>query len=1154
MKVKITAARNGVTIVVKEKETNDQLEVSLQMNSHEPCLLHWGISRSPSATWQAPPQSLWPAGTKAFDQKAVQTPFSPINSENRIVLKLDKSMKVATIHFVLFYPGSGQWDNNDGKNYSIKLQQVEEQTIPPHHLLQAEMEGKEVLLEKRFDLYEEYTLAVAVSKSNKNYRVMMATDISGPLLCHWGVAVNAPFEWLLPSASVQPTGTAVIDSRSVQTPFVLQNGLNRLNLPFSEEGAPIGITFVLKEAETGLWLKDKGRNFFIPINSSLQEGTGLLTSNFFSLAEEIIQAEMEKNSWTLMHRFTLCHDLLEKSNRDRDLFATLFVWLRYSALRQLDWQRNYNTQPRELSHAQDRLTLRLADMYINNSEDRDIIRLLFSTLGRGGEGQKIRDEILNIMHRHHIKEVSNHFMEEWHQKLHNNTTPDDVVICEAYLEFLRSDGDLSLFYDTLRNKGVTKERLENFERPIVTPPDFVHHLKEPLIHEFENYLKILKSIHSGTDLESAMNAAHYLLNDNTREHLDALFQQRFEVKMQLLDQVEKITMVRKELGELLRVESNQGRLRDMIYLDLALEETLRLIIEGNIQPEVDQDQLVDLIDRALENQCLSSESTELMQCFLHWKKLKGMERFSQDWSLHAKSVLDRIGRVIGAFSDDYYHLFQPKAEFLGSAFQADSWIVPLFSEEIIRGRLAFILSMLAHHLEPILRMYARLGNWQVISPGEASGKVEIVDTLRAIQGKSFCTPTVVVADKVMGDEEPPSGVCAIITPDAVDLVSHIAVRARNSHLLFATCYDNGSLEKLKSHRGHFLNLAVTASGDIMFEKSDNAITAEEPQIRVIIKELPRRPFSSYAISSNHFNDTMVGGKSNNLMRLQGVLPEWITLPDSVALPFGVFDEVLSLGVNRKVAEDYEKLLSKIEENPKKRLSEIRALLLKLQQPKELFEELLRVMNRSDLHQEEDEAWMCIKQVWASKWNERAYVSRKSRGIPHNNIDMAVLIQRVVPAEYAFVIHTHNPFTNDGNELYAEVVLGLGETLVSNYPGRALSFTKRKDGSEPNLLAYPSKGIALIGDGYIFRSDSNGEDLEGYAGAGLYDSVMLPQPKKLSLQYEEEPLLWNLSFRRDMLNAIAEIGMITEMATGSPQDIEGVYAKGKYYLVQTRPQV
>jgi alpha-glucan, water dikinase len=29
-------------------------------------------------------------------------------------------------------------------------------------------------------------------------------------------------------------------------------------------------------------------------------------------------------------------------------------------------------------------------------------------------------------------------MEEWHQKLHNNTSPDDVVICEALIAYIRS--------------------------------------------------------------------------------------------------------------------------------------------------------------------------------------------------------------------------------------------------------------------------------------------------------------------------------------------------------------------------------------------------------------------------------------------------------------------------------------------------------------------------------------------------------------------------------------------------------------------------------------------------------------------------------------------------------------------------------------------
>jgi alpha-glucan,water dikinase len=168
--------------------------------------------------------------------------------------------------------------------------------------------------------------------------------------------------------------------------------------------------------------------------------------------------------------------------------------------------------------------------------------------------------------------------------------------------------------------------------------------------------------------------------------------------------------------------------------------------------------------------------------------------------------------------------------------------------------------------------------------------------------------------------------------------------------------------------------------------------------------------------------------------------------------------------------------------------------------------------------------------------------------------MAVLIQEVVKAEYGFVIHTVNPFTGNRDEIYAEVVPGLGETLVGNYPGKALSFTCDKGGNAPQLLAFPSKSIALSGKGLIFRSDSSGEDLAGYAGAGLYDSIMLEPPQKIPLDYSRDVLVQDVQFRKAFLATVAMIATTVEQVFGSPQDIEGAYAKGEYYVVQTRPQV
>jgi alpha-glucan,water dikinase len=51
------------------------------------------------------------------------------------------------------------------------------------------------------------------------------------------------------------------------------------------------------------------------------------------------------------------------------------------------------------------------------------------------------------------------FIEEWHQKLHNNSTPDDIIICEAYLAFLHSNGSLDEFWRVINENGISKETL-----------------------------------------------------------------------------------------------------------------------------------------------------------------------------------------------------------------------------------------------------------------------------------------------------------------------------------------------------------------------------------------------------------------------------------------------------------------------------------------------------------------------------------------------------------------------------------------------------------------------------------------------------------------------------------------------------------------------
>ena len=432
----------------------------------------------------------------------------------------------------------------------------------------------------------------------------------------------------------------------------------------------------------------------------------------------------------------------------------------------------------------------------------------------------------------------------------------------------------------------------------------------------------------------------------------------------------------------------------------------------------------------------------------------------------------------------------------------------------------------------------------------------MVDQLRAVQGKTFDGPRVVVAGHVSGDEEIPEAVTAVIAPDVTDIVSHVAVRARNAGLLFASCYDPEKFEHLKALRGHTIHLQVSSNGDVLIEETGETVAAARPSARVARPRAVTPLPTVWALSAAEFNLSATGGKSVNLVRLDGKLPNWMHRPASIAVPFGACERLLAAASNRAVAAQYNQLLKQLDAEPAKVLPALRETVLQLEAPAELAAALRQKATAAGLAWpgDWDGAWLSLKRVWASKWNDRAYYSRRTQGIPHQDLLMAVLIQQVVEADYAFVLHTVNPLTNRREELYLEAVVGLGETLVGNYPGRALSAVYDRNSKAVTVVTYPSKSLALRGGGLIFRSDSNGEDLAGFAGAGLYDSVLLPPPQSSLVDYSNERLVWDEPFRRDTIERLAELGLAVEAALGAPQDIEGAVSQGSYFLVQTRLQV
>ncbi|KAI3670372.1 hypothetical protein L1987_87963 [Smallanthus sonchifolius] len=88
-------------------------------------------------------------------------------------------------------------------------------------------------------------------------------------------------------------------------------------------------------------------------------------------------------------------------------------------------------------------------------------------------------------------------------------------------------------------------------------------------------------------------------------------------------------------------------------------------------------------------------------------------------------------------------------------------------------------------------------------------------------------------------------------------------------------------------------------------------------------------------------------------------------------------------------------------------------------------------------------------VWASKWNEGAYISCRKTNTNYDKLCIGILIQEYIRADYAFVTYTYHPVSQDSSEIYTEIVKGSVETLVGASLGRPMSsITKKSDLKSP----------------------------------------------------------------------------------------------------------
>lgn len=281
---------------------------------------------------------------------------------------------------------------------------------------------------------------------------------------------------------------------------------------------------------------------------------------------------------------------------------------------------------------------------------------------------------------------------------------------------------MSQFWRRLAEDNIDRERLRSYDRPIHSEPKFSPSQVEGLTRDLTEYLRTLKAVHSGADLDSAVAAVLGYSQSQSKGrsvHVDPCpevatprLAEVLSCAMErardpaLIPALEAMIEARRELWpwtkparaaperrlSALRAfrqsrhrkqppnenspqpgapapclpapepplpQNGQpvpgGRLRDVIYLDLALEAAVRTAVEGQLSniAKMPPAAVAAVTGLGLENLVVSAgNNEELVFCLKAWREVENdIRRKDKDWPLKAKSTADRVRSVLGDGSE-----------------------------------------------------------------------------------------------------------------------------------------------------------------------------------------------------------------------------------------------------------------------------------------------------------------------------------------------------------------------------------------------------------------------------------------------------------------------------------------------------------------------
>jgi pyruvate,water dikinase len=165
----------------------------------------------------------------------------------------------------------------------------------------------------------------------------------------------------------------------------------------------------------------------------------------------------------------------------------------------------------------------------------------------------------------------------------------------------------------------------------------------------------------------------------------------------------------------------------------------------------------------------------------------------------------------------------------------------------------------------------------------------------------------------------------------------------------------------------------------------------------------------------------------------------------------------------------------------------------------------------------------VKECWASLFTRRAIYYRGEQGFAHRDVDIAVVVQRMVDAEKSGVMFTSHPSTGD-DKIIIEAAWGLGEAVVSGSVSPDNYVVDRRTGEVLEETIADKKTMMV-------KDPETGETTEVEVEADRREARVLGA---------------------DEVERLIELGGTAEEHYGNPQDVEWAIADGEVYMLQSRP--